>query len=113
MQPGEQGAQAVLCFVVLPCAVLLRCNQKQMLTAPACEILGGWKQSCFCAPPSRLRPCAGQMLRLINGPSLVGLAWYVCACARVRLRLQGRGEKRELMETGRERRASPGRSVRL
>lgn len=58
MQWGEQGAQAVLCFVVLPCAVLLRCNQKQMLTAPACEFLGGWKQSCFCASPSRLRPCA-------------------------------------------------------
>lgn len=96
----------------------------------------GWVEAvmllCF---PSRLRPCAsagevrfgpqteevkaliqrsrrkriegtGQMLRLMNGPSLVGLAWY--ECVRVRLRLQGQGEREEeLMKTGRKREPAP------
>lgn len=43
---------ALLC--VLRYAVLLQCNHRRRFTAPACELLGGWKQSYFCAFPSCL-----------------------------------------------------------
>lgn len=101
----------------------------------------GWVEAvmllCF---PSRLRPCASagevrfgpqteevkaliqrsrrkriegtcQMLRLMNGPSLVGLARYVCACAVTFARPRGEGGGAD--ENREEKRASPGRSVRL
>lgn len=119
----EQGAQAVLCFVVLRRASLRSVAAVQPnaeIHSPSSRLRGRVEVVMLLRFPSRLRPCAllraaqfcsagevrtgpqteevkaliqwnrrkrregtGQMLPLINGPSLVGLAWCVCVCVYV------------------------------